>query len=116
MTNLDRTWKNCLRMWKWISENLPDGLQALDDCEKDTAITKLKRQWLADHGFVTHLFEDCFFCEYDEEEKSGCCSCPGKLVDPNFGCSENEGDYDWSTHPKAFYRKLLELDKKRRQK
>ncbi len=111
MTKLDRCWKNCLRMWKWVSENY----------ENHTSVATLKRDWLKRHRFRKHILSYCFFCQWADrhgEEKFiaeiGCLHCPGRLVDARFKCGNIR--YDYNSNPKAFYRKLLALDKKRRAK
>jgi len=112
MTNLDRTWKNCLRMWKWVSESW----------ERKKGVTQLKRRWLQDNGFVPEEFHAyCFFCEYagvieddDGDEMENCKACPAAMIETGFVCDAQPHSY--MHKPKAFYRKLLALDKKRRQK
>ena len=42
MTVLDRSWENCLRMWKWVSENLPAGFSEFIISEKEDVVEKLK--------------------------------------------------------------------------
>ncbi len=110
MTNLDRTWKNCLRMWKWVSEKY----------DKDSNIVLLKQDWLENHRFKKNVLACCFFCQYAYKHgqqcfiaEKGCPECPGALVDARFKCGNIR--YDYSTKPKAFYQKLLELDTKRKQ-
>ena len=111
MTKLDRCWKNCLRMWKWISENLKQG----------TSVEGMKRQWLKQNGFKKPCRHSCFFCEYDHEfwenddSVRWCVHCPARMVtNQNFHCDSDA--HSWSQNPKAFYAKLLELDAKRRAK
>ncbi len=107
MTNLDRCWKNCLRMWKWISENWARGM----------TVDTMKEDWLARHRFKRGVYNDCFFCEYMDEHreqtKHGTCDgCPGALVSRRFHCMNATHCF---TKPKAFYAKLLQLDAKRKQ-
>ena len=104
MTELDRCWKNCLRMWKWIANKWKRG----DDIEK------MKSEWLKLHRFRP-VYNGCFFCAYTTtNDCEDCDLCPGYLVNKRFHCCNET--YFYSRHPKAFYRKLLALDKKRRQK
>ncbi len=111
MTKLDRCWKNCLRMWKWVSETYGNGEN----------INTLKREWLRSHRFKKSILAYCFFCQWagDHGEnrfvaEKGCTECPGRLVDRRFKCGNVR--YDYSSNPKAFYHKLLALDAKRRAK
>ncbi len=116
MTNLDRTWKNCLRMWKWISETLTDDFTAIDIDARHKIVSALKVAWLHKHRFTNAIQENCFFCQYDEEHGTNDCDmCPPVLVDPKFHCADYDS-YCWCWYPKVFYEKLLEIDKKRRQK
>jgi len=95
-------------MWKWISEEVEKG-SALD-------VNELKHKWLEMRGYKHYPTAGCFFCQYDDEQREtrgvDCHFCPGKLVSRRFGC-ENE-TYNWFKKPTKFYKKLLELDKKRR--
>ncbi len=116
MTKLDRTWKNCLRMWKWISENLPERFDERFDNKKSAVVELLKSQWLRQNGFTKHLEEDCFFCEYDmrngDVDADACDNCPMKIINRQSGCCAKK--YHYRKQPKAFYEKLLELDAKRK--
>lgn len=104
---LNQTWKNCLRMWKWIVKQVKKGR---------TNVENLKEEWLEEHEFTNPLWSDCFFCDYDAQHSSGndeCCSkCPGRLVSKSFNCMES--GYDYQDRPEKFYQKLLQLDAKRR--
>ncbi len=108
MTNLDRTWKNCLRMWEWISENWKQGMEA----------ESMKSEWLRAHRFSDDMYNNCFFCEYMDRHRhqttfETCDGCPGALVSRRFHCMNATYCF---TKPKAFYRELVRLDKKRRRK
>ena len=115
MTNLDRTWKNCLRMWKWIT-------RVYKPCD---SVGYLKGVWLSEHGFDDGIDSDCFFCEYHAvkcknknpnrkfQGGSFCRFCPGGYVDKTFDCMLEKHNY--GRHPKAFYQELVRLDKKRKQ-
>ena len=109
MNKLDRTWKNCLRMWKWISETRKPGMNVCD----------LKDQWLKENHFTRKIEWECFFCEWAithgqdcADMYQGCPHCPGTMVSSRFKCSVKA--YRFDRNPKAFYRKLVELDKKRK--
>ncbi|MCJ7776850.1 MAG: hypothetical protein MUP16_00830 [Sedimentisphaerales bacterium] len=104
---LNQTWVLCLRMWKWIARVWIKG----DD------VNKLKKEWWEKHGFsVSHLSSgNCFFCNSAGYKSSDdCVRCPGKKIDKDFDCMCEE--YDYEEKPKAFYAKLLRLDKIRRGK
>ena len=112
MNVLDRNWSNCLRMWRWISENLPDGFLNLPYDEKESIIDNLKAIWLKKNRFTNPLSNDCFFCNYDKQHNTeDCQSCPAKLVDPNFHCSGKGHSY--LENPLVFYKYILYLNSKR---
>ena len=96
MTKLDRCWKNCLRMWKWIAENWKSGID----------VDIMKEQWLRSHKF-SNLYNNCFFCNY----ASDCDRCPATIINKRFHCMNTT--YHFWRKPKAFYAKLSELDAKR---
>lgn len=107
--DLDRSWKLCKQMWKWISEEYT----GLYNSEEEVAI--LKDQWLQDHN-IRNVELDCFFCDWAKKTKAEfttygnyCNLCPGKLVDPKFSCVNPK--YHYVDKPKAFYQKILHLDK-----
>lgn len=112
---LNKTWIECLRMWKWIAEVWKKG----------NLVGDLKRQWLREHDYKK-ISLSCFFCEYDINPprdlesaaigltNGGCSHCPGCFVDPGFTC--DHADYAWDYKPKAFYAKLVQLNKKRLEK
>ena len=101
MNELDRCWKNCLKMWKWIAKNWKKG---------DNVIA-VKKEWLENNGFdANEIYSRCFFCNYC----SGVCKhCPGVLTHPQFHCQNTS--YDYYAKPKKFYAKLLHLDAKRKE-
>ena len=101
---LNQTWKYCLKMWKWIAEQV----------QKNNVwyIEELKQQWLQEHKFSKNLCNNCFFCDYNEQDD--CSGCPGKLVTKSFDCCNHA--YHFVHSPIKFYKKLLQLDKKRRHK
>lgn len=100
---IDKTWKNCLAMWKWIVGRVrySDIMDVWD----------LKDQWCRENDFI-NLCDNCFFCE--ASLGSGCKKCPGTLVDSAFHCSNSE--YDYGKHPILFYKELLRLNRKRKRK
>lgn len=97
---LDETWDLCLKMFKWISRQQGD-------------VGELKSQWLRKHGFVpASIDSNCFFCEYHHTHKRkdwGKCNCPARKIDKDFDCKSAK--YDYTTKPRAFYKKLVALNK-----
>jgi len=104
-TKLDDVWKECLRMWRWISDQVRKG--------NSRDINELKSIWFNKEGYVeSDICCGCFFCKYDQEENGSMCSnCPGALVDPEFDCRYTE--YDSFQEPIKFYNKLRSLNRKR---
>lgn len=103
---LAQTWKYCLEMWKWVSENY--------DPEAND-VYGLKEQWMEENGFkLKHTASDCFFCDYADRQEDTACSvsCPGAMVAPRFNCDNDA--YSFDEKPKKFYQKLLRMDQKRR--
>lgn len=111
---LNQTWRKCLKMWKWIVENL----------NKDEDVDELKDRYVEEKlkGDVD-IYNGCYFCDWNSQQGiytdpldslPACSQCPGVLVSPKFRCEGKS--YCWHTKPRAFYRKLLELDKKRKAK
>lgn len=102
---LAKTWSECLKMWKWVAAQS-------NKTRKD--VGALKRKWLKVHSSMCPS-ANCFFCEYVEQGGStDCKGCPGKLVSKRFSCMNKT--YDYERRPKAFYKKLVELNKKRKEK
>lgn len=104
---LNETWLLCLRMWRAIV-NYPD----LNDCN----ISTLKQRWLYANGFTEiDVLHDCFFCDYaidPDLNREDCTGCPGCLVDPLFDCCN--GEYYYRYMPIEFRKKLLELNRIRK--
>ena len=101
---LDETWVLCLKMWRWIAKVKRAG--------STSQVAALKRRWLKSHGFKgVSINHECFFCEYDDQRRGGCKSCPAKRVDKNFGCRDEADDCFWN--PNGFYNKVNRLNKKR---
>ncbi len=111
MKTLDRSWINCLRMWKWISENLPEGFSEAGDFIKRFIIEHLKIQWLKENKFTKLLPSDCFFCEASGKGTGGCEKCPAALVKRGFCCRED--GFHYALNPINFYHRILKLNKRR---
>ena len=102
---LNQTWVLCLRMWREISKKWTERI----------SVRKLKARWLKANGFPADTIEEnCFFCEYTNSVNSGCSQCPGRLVDHNFACTNQ--DYNYEDEPVAFYKELLRLNRIRKAK
>lgn len=107
---LNQAWTLCLKQWKWIIEQLDAG-------SKD--VGNLKLRWMKKSRYI-NVNSACFFCHYHVQEhkkkrsNKECGYCPGRLVSRRFDCMHSS--YDYKDKPRAFYRKLLALDKKRRVK
>lgn len=106
--SLDKTWTECLRMWKWVAGQIKkDSLPLFD-------VKDLKEKWLNTHGYKNKsISRDCFFCEY-ADHKHGCStSCPALEIDEKEwevdGCCNYRWHYEHK--PLAFYAKLVELNK-----
>ena len=112
MKVLDRSWINCLRMWKWITENLPEGFSASSERTKEFVIGSLKRQWLRENKFTKPLSDACFFCEYDKKHGDECGHCPAGLVKRGFRCTNCS--HHFAHNPVAFYHLITKLDSRRR--
>lgn len=111
--NLNKTWRLCLSMWRWIAEERKKG--------NNKGVWPLKVEWLQKHGFEKDSIEnDCFFCDYALTHKAriktenGCPRCPGTKVDRSFFCVGD--DYNYHYRPIAFYNKLRALNRKRMKK
>jgi len=109
---LSEAWNRCLAMWKWIDKQIVKGT--------DLKTEKLKRKWLKTQQKkykLDNLRMNCFFCEYGKQHKEwyqhDCESCPGRLINRKFHCSN--ASYHYYDRPRKFYKKLLELNEKRRQ-
>ena len=105
MLTLDEAWTMCLKMWAWIF---------FHHCKYET-VWLAKQAWL-DQNNIVNIMSCCFFCEADwqVQDYPPCQHCPGKLVDIQFDC-QNE-DYCYSRKPEQFYQKFLQLNRKRLQK
>jgi len=103
---LGQTWKQCLAMWKWIAEQKKQGRE-LDG-------EGLKAIWMEKYPRFGEIENNCFFCEYDTKRSGDCSNCPGKLVSKRFDCINIT--YDYYDKPIQFYRKLVELNEKRKGK
>lgn len=100
--SLEQTWQKCMKMWKEMIEVYwKRGMDGGD----------LKEIYFDEHPKRKFPENGCYFCDYGDR-REGCTSCPGQLVHPRFNC-HNES-YHYICKPKAFYRKLVALDKKRK--
>ena len=106
---LNETWRLCLKMWKWIAEQVKAG--------RIEGVERLKGEWLEKNWTGEPLENDCFFCKssnyYNTRAACGCVlgMCPGKLVNKRFSCCRKT--YHYKHHPIAFCNKLVSLNRKR---
>lgn len=105
---LNKTWQLCLKMWKWIIEEIKR--------DKTQSIEGLKEKWLIKNKYE-NIFCDCFFCNYAYQQplkdcEDMCDFCPGRLVSKRFNCFDSS--YNHETKPLKFYKKLIQLNNKRR--
>ncbi len=114
MKALDRSWTNCLKMWKCITNSLPEGFSEASEEIKDFIIDHLKRDWLKDNKFSRNISLDCFFCDYDNKHKGDCENCPAVLAHPerSFRCTDDE--YNYAHEPINFYAELMNRNARRK--
>ena len=99
---LKEAWRLCVKgQWHWIQLRIKRG----DKRDVDV----LKEVWMKKHSFEDLIRLNCFFCEYDEQQKAHCISCPAKKIDPDFRCCHP--DYRFFRRPLDFYAKITELYK-----
>ena len=116
---LDKAWELTIEMWEdlaakfdYVSAELP--YVSYDD-EKD---------WLKkNHPEYVNILGSCFFCEYARQHDSTCNSCPGKLVNDNFDCTDLKRidpklsvSDNYANCPKEFLVIIKKLDKQRKSK
>jgi len=123
--SLEQAWSVSLRMWKWIAEQRKK--------ERMDSVTALKDEWFETQQKkyeADDFLASCPFCEYSAhpfceysaqtnvdanmDDDDFCGGCPGKLVDKRFKCRNRT--YNYYREPVKFYKKLLQLDAKRRLK
>ena len=107
---LNQTWTLCLRQWKWIIEQLDKG----SDETNENSVVLLKLKWAKQNGYENKISAACFFCEYVSRRGLDCATkeCPGQLVSQQFQCENSS--YAYYSKPRKFYKKLLELNEKRK--
>ena len=103
---LNKTWEECLRMWKWIDSQVAESYGDDDD----SPVESLKEEWLEDYGYdPSEINFMCFFCNMAGNSHSGASECedkcPAVAIDPDFDCCmEDDDGYNFEMYPKAFYR------------
>jgi len=106
---LDKAWELCLKQWRWIIK------QRKKHPTKN--INVLKKIWLEKHKFNS-VVTGCFFCEYcvihEDRSNNSCPTCPAVKIDKTFYCQNP--NYDFYSKPEEFYKKLLELNRKRKKR
>lgn len=106
---LDKTWELSLEMWKWIAGEVR---KAKRQHKRKPKVGFLKAKWLKQHYAEEWISADCFFCEVNDQHARGInngCFCPARKIDKEFECMDTKHDY--SKHPIAFYKKLVQLNK-----
>lgn len=107
--SLDKAWKRCLPMWRWIVEQYISGATE--------TVEALKQEWFDTHEPDVDLSTNCYFCEYAEQSqkqhprKTACQCCPGALVDRKFCCDNSA--YDYEREPVKFLAKLESMNRTR---
>ena len=96
--SLDETWKNCLKMWRWIAKEKKANSRLW--------VNVLKRKWLLRHNFSGPIRSHCFFCEYAVQD---CIQCPARKIDRDFWCMNSE--YHHRRRPADFLREITCLNK-----
>ena len=99
--NLEDTWSNCIKMWRWVAKKW--------DGENHYNVRQLKKQWLQRNDFEG-IQCDCFFCDY----RSSCERCPAVAIDDKFDCQSIDKGYAFDLYPKKFYNKIKYLNTKRK--
>lgn len=102
--SLDKAWRRCLPMWRWMVERYKSGATK--------SILDLKQQWFDTHE-PDAMATLCYFCEYAGQNqfprKIVCKCCPGALVDRTFTCYNS--DYHYIHKPVKFLAKLESLNR-----
>ena len=101
-----------MRMWKWVSENLPKWFSKMTRAEKQAVVEDLKTKWLEQNRFTSPISHDCFFCAYDGKHNDDCSTCPARQIKPTFHCTDKF--YCWGIKPKNFYREIARLNLRRK--
>ena len=88
--SLEKTWTECIRMWK----DIIIILEYVDN------VDEAKKLWLKLNGYgEKYICNDCFFCDWVANHPKGeenydigltCGNCPGAKIDPNFLCFNPE--------------------------
>ena len=99
---IDMAWDLCLEQWAWIKAQI--------EAWSKLSVGTLKCQWCKENGYEA-IWGYCFFCEYANQQfrGGGCNNCPGRLVDPEFNCCNDEYHYEYN--PLAFHAELVRLNK-----
>ena len=114
MKELDRAWINTLKMWEWVTKNLPDEFSEASESVKDFIIDHLKQDWLKNTRFRRKISRDCFLCEYDMGYEGDCENCPAVLAHPKrrFHCTDTK--YNYAYEPIKFYEELMSRNARRK--
>ena len=116
---LNKIWSECERMWKWIANEIAKQSSTIDPDNMPDVVCRLKNKWLGQEGYIglNHPYHGCFFCERAEKDEYGdvdCKTCPGCSVDKQFHCMNDSYLFDFE--PRMFYKKIVQMNKKRKAK
>ncbi len=108
--SLDKTWKECIRMWGWIAKCVHQPYNN---------VNTLKTKWLKANGYNwDEVKNTCFFCHHTINpvhalflQYSDCDKCPGRKMEKGWACTERDNHY--RNHPIRFYNDLCRLYKLR---
>ncbi len=104
--SLDETWEFCIKMTKWIAEEMRR--------DSSQRVGTLKKAYLAQNHPDLHLCNNCFFCDYDDDNDNECKACPARLVESSFDCRNDAYNYYWRATD--FHKELVRLNKIRKAK
>ena len=108
---LEEAFVNCIDMWVYICDQLPEEFYELSETEKENLIETLKHDYVGGD-----MHNACYFCEYaaqvDKDSLVRCCYCPGQLVQKSFRCDSPE--YNYIDDPVKFLEKVQQLNEIRK--
>lgn len=99
---LDETWKQCLKMWRWIVKQ--------KKLHPYSEVNVLKRKWFRKYSPRDSKLAHCFFCDYNKANHGGYCrKCPATVIDQSFYCGNSK--YHFAYEPTAFLKEITRLNK-----
>lgn len=116
----DIAWTECLKMWKWISDEIIAGYNDKTDLGHTYIVHDLKRKWLRENGYKNiSLDNHCFFCELAGgwNGGKGCSKCELYIHGNGFICNDESyelyGKFNYQSFPISFYKKIVEINNNR---